>query len=213
MPRAMPPLAAQFAQQVDKALLIAEIGERIRISSPRGSIAWRELHPARLEVLYEMAYLRIFMLWESYLEESFLRYLCGYSTTVGLASLINPPQKTLAAARTAMLGGRPFVSWSQPTSVEALCRRFINNGLHELVVKSNRARLEWFTCVRNRVAHGSTHSKSQFDIATMGLLGRRYPGASPGRFLRDWVFGVSPVERWIQSIATEFKNLAAQIVP
>jgi hypothetical protein len=96
MPRAMPPLAAQFAQQVDKALLIAEIGERIRISSPRGSVAWRELHPARLEVLYEMAYLRIFMLWESYLEESFLRYLCGYSTTVGLASLINPPQKTLA---------------------------------------------------------------------------------------------------------------------
>jgi len=213
MPRAMPPLAAQFAQQVDKALVIAEIGERIRISSPRGSIAWRELHPARLEVLYEMAYLRIFILWESFLEESFLRYLCGYSTTVGLANLINPPQKTLAAARATLLGGRPYVSWSQPTSIEGLCRRFINNGLHELVIKSNRARLEWFTWVRNRVAHGSAHSKSQFDIATMGLLGRRYPGASPGRFLRDWVFGVSPVERWIQSIATELKNLAAQIVP
>jgi hypothetical protein len=209
----MPPLAVQFAQQVDKALLIAEIGERIRISSPRGSIAWRELYPARLEVLYEMAYLRIFILWESFLEESFLRYLCGYSTTIGLTRLINPPQKNLAAARAIMLGGRSYVSWSQPVSVEGLCRRFINNGLHELVVKSNRARLEWLTAVRNRVAHGSAHSKSQFDIATMGLLGRRYPGASPGRFLRDWASGVSPVERWIQSIATELKNLAAQIVP
>jgi hypothetical protein len=213
MPRAMPPLAAQFAQQVDKALLIAEIGERIRISSPRDSIAWRELHPVRLEVLYEMAYLRIFILWESFLEESFLRYVCGYSTTIGLASLINPPEKTLAAARATMLGGRPYVSWSQPTSIEGLCRRFINNGIHELVIKSNRARLDWFTSIRNRVAHGSAHSKSQFDIATMSLVGRRYPGASAGRLLRDWVLAISPLERWLQSIATELKNLASQIVP
>ena len=213
MPRAMPPLADQFAQQVDKALSIAEIGERIRISSPRGSVAWKELHPARLEVLYEIAYLRIFILWESFLEESFLWYLCGYSTVVGLANLINPPHKTLAAARTAMLGGRDYVSWSQPTRVERLCRSFISNGLHELVVRSNRARLEWFALIRNRVAHGSPHSKIQFDTSTMGLVGRRYPGASAGRFLRDWVLGVLPIERWLQNIATELKNLTAQIVP
>jgi hypothetical protein len=213
MPRATPPLAAQFAQQVDKALLIAEIGERIRISSPRGSVASRALHPARLEALYEMAYLRIFILWESFLEESFLRYLCGYSTTVGPAGLISSPYKTLTAARTAMLGGRDYVSWSQPTRVEGLCRRFMVNGLHELIVQSNQARLEWFALVRNRIAHGSAYSKNQFDRATMGLVGRRYSGASAGRLLRDWILSVSPVERWIQSRATELKNLAAQVVP
>jgi hypothetical protein len=213
MPRAMPPLAGQFGQQVDKALSIAQVGEIIRISSPRTSIAWRELYAARLEVLYELAYLRIFIWWESFLEESFLRYLCGYISSAGPASLANQPCKTIDDARRAILGGQDYVSWSFPTSIERRCRRFVKNGLHELVISSNRARLEWFASVRNRIAHGSTHSKNQFNMATMGLVGRRYRGASPGRFLRDWVVGVSPSERWIQTIATELKNLALQIVP
>src|SRR5712672_2619521 len=36
----------------------------------------------KLELLYELAYLRFFIQWEVFLEQSFLRYLCGYSSSV-----------------------------------------------------------------------------------------------------------------------------------
>ncbi len=209
----MPPLSSEFAKQVDRALSLAQAGETIRAASPKGSVAWDELRPARLEALYEMAYLRVFVEWEVFLEESFVRYLSGYATSTGPAQLLNPPCRTLNDSRTAMLGGRDFVTWANPVAVERLCRSFINNGAHELVVRSNRNRLTWFASVRHRVAHGSAHAKREFDIATMGLAGRRYRGSSPGSFLRDWTPGVSPPERWLQSIGTEFKNLAFQIIP
>lgn len=81
--RNMPPLGAVFARQCDLALNLARAGEIARAASPPGSIAYQQLYPARLETLYEAAYLRVFISWELFLEESFLRFLCGYSSPTG----------------------------------------------------------------------------------------------------------------------------------
>ena len=209
----MPSLLAEFEQRVSTVLQLAEIGEVIRARADEGSYARRALYPARLEALYEMAFLRIFANWESFLEGSFIRYLCGYAGSSGPLNLINPPYRTLLHAETAVLGGQDYVSWSKPASVVRRSQRFIRLGVHEVVVASTQARLEWFAAVRHRVAHQSSFSKQQFDTATMGLVGRRYAGASPGRFLRDWNRSTVPQERWIDSIGAELKGLARQIVP
>ena len=209
----MPPLASRFSEGVDRALSLAQAGEIIRTAFPRSSLVSRELSIARLEALHEMGYLRIFIAWEALLEESFLRYICGYRSPHGLPNLRQDPFKSLNDARNAMLGGANFVSWGRPTGAEQLSRRFICKGLIESVVQSSRARLEWFYWTRNRVAHRSDHSKQQFDNASMSIAGRRYRGAVPGRFLRDWNPGAVPPERWLQTIGTELKDLAAQIVP
>jgi hypothetical protein len=216
MPRGMPPLASRFRHEVEHAVGIARAGELARNTSPRGSIARRELSPKRLAALYEMAYLRIFVSWEVFLEDSFLRMMCGWSSPIHLPSLRTPyrPFQTISAARAALLDGRDFILWHNPDKVSQRCLRWFDNGVHSRVVASNEARLEWFSAVRHRIAHGSDQVKSQMNAATMGLAGQRYPGASAGSFLRDWRKSEPLVqERWLRSIALELMELAGQIAP
>lgn len=78
----MPGLGAEFRDRVTAAIRLAEIGEIARAEALPKSLTRRNLHPVRLELLYEMAYLRIFVSWETLLEQTFFRYLCGYTSTV-----------------------------------------------------------------------------------------------------------------------------------
>jgi hypothetical protein len=213
MPRHIPDLAHRFEQRVNRTLSLAEAGETIFATSPRNSIAKRKLRLSHLEALYEMTYLRIFLEWETFLEESFIRYLCGYHSSQGPPPLLQPPARTLADARHLVLGGRDYVSWASVSATETRCKKFFKYGLHERVLLSNRARLEWFSYVRHRIAHSSDYARMMFDRATMSLVGHRYRGSSPGRFLRDWDNTCTPRERQLHAIGDEMKNLAKQIVP
>ncbi len=213
MARRLPPLEVQFATEVDHALGLANAVERIRADSLLGSFARKELPMARLEAIYEIAYLRIFLLWEDFLEQSFLRYLCGYASSTSVPNLINPKCKTIADAEKAVLGTRDYVSWATPAHVTRRSQAQIVNGPHQLVIASNLARLEAFVSIRNRVAHSSAFARQQFDAATIALVGRRYPSASAGRFLRDTAVAHPVPERWLQHIAAEPKSLAQQVCP
>jgi hypothetical protein len=213
MARRLPPFELQFATDVDHAMNLPDACERIRSHYSLGPLAKKELSIARVEAVYETAFLRIFLLWEDLLEQSFLRYICGFSSSVGVVALINPRWKTIAHAEAAILGTRDFVSWANPNNVIKRSRDHILKGPHELVLASNLARLEAFASIRNRIAHSSDYARRQFDAATIHLVGRRYPAASPGRFLRDTAL-VHPVpERWLRHIANELKSLSLQVCP
>lgn len=213
MPRRMPPLEKSFISAVDEAIQLAQAGERIRALSPSNSVARQELPIRRLEALYETAYLRIFLLWESFLEQSFLRYICGYESSFGPPILLKPKFAKLADAHGAVLGKSDYVSWANHYRVVGRSRNFISAGFHETVLNSNISRLEAFKAVRHRIAHQSGFAIREFDNATVMLVGRRFPASSPGKFLRH-VEKPQPVpETWLQRIAVELKSLAPQICP
>lgn len=212
MPRTVAPSLGLFTGEITRAVAIAQLGERIRATAPLGSVARRELRPEKLEALYELAYLRLFLAWEHFLEETFTRLLCGHVTAAGPPTLIQAKFPNLNAARIAILHGQDFVSWANPAAVERRSRAFFTAGTHELVIQSSRARISAFNSVRNRIAHKSTFSQQEFDGASMLLAGRRYPASAPGRFLRDWNPAVVPPERYIHSLVAELNSLAAQIV-
>jgi hypothetical protein len=205
----MPALSRELNRHVNRSLALVAFGETARMFRPPPGRVW--VHPTRLEALYELAYLRIFVAWESFLEESFLRVLCGFATPGSGHTLRNRPYRRLDDARGAVLGTYDYVSWWSPNKVRDRSRKFVTNGPHELVIASSGSRLEWFKNVRHRVAHAGEFARRQFDSATTGLVGRRYRGADAGRFLRDWVPGVTPQERWLSSIARELEALSAQI--
>jgi hypothetical protein len=78
-------------------------------------------------------------------------------------------------------------------------------------LQSSAARLAMFAAIRHRVAHGQDDAKQKFNQATMFLCGRRYRGARPGSFLRDWDTSSQPNRRWLEVISLELANLARQI--
>jgi hypothetical protein len=214
MPREMPRLDRRFGDEVNICVALARVGESIRDSSLPGSLARRELHAGRLEALYEFAYLRMFIQWESFLEQAFVRYLCGYRSRHGQATML--PGRVycsdLGAANVTMLGGQHYILWHNPLRNINLCRTHFSASAHERMLRAAQARLENFAAVRHRIAHGQEDAKSKFDNATMTMAARRYPGSRAGRFLRDWDSSRSPRVRWLESIGDTLRGLAGMVV-
>ena len=214
MPRTIPPLAVEFTRRMSEALALGSAGD-LAAAAPRDSPIHQEWYVARVELLYELAYLRIFIGWELFLEQTFLRYLCGYSSTTGVT--FSPTgagafYATLRDAEASVLGGRQFVLWHDPTSVIRRAHRFLINCPHESVIPSHTTRLADYGSVRHRIAHGQDDARQKFNSATMNLAGRRYRGARPGRFLRDWDRSSTPARRWLNVLGADLAGLAQQMV-
>ena len=210
MPRQLPNFGAALNKRVMEALRIAELGE---LSSVQSAIPGRlvGIYPARLQAIYEMAFLRIYVEWEATLEEVFLRLLCGYTsprctTTLQPSSSYFP---SLSVAEAALLRGARYILWHDPARIVGRSQRFFATSTFETVIATNAARLLSLASIRHRITHAHHDARTRFDAATMAIAGRRYRGSRPGAFLRD----VSPArnERWLTVLADEFVNLAAQI--
>ena len=171
MPRQMPPLAKDLASAVTAAIDLAEAGEIVRAGAPKGTVAYRELQPPRLEALYEMAYLRVFVAWESFLEASFLRTLRGYESPI-YAPVFAPcrsRQRTLAEARRSLYGVRDYLLWHNPKLTMRRAQHWFIDSPHETVILSSLTRLEWFAAVRHRIVHAPDDTRQKLDDATLGL--------------------------------------------
>jgi hypothetical protein len=203
----MPPFANQFGARVRDALELARAGELAGSALGR-----REWPSTRIELLYEIAYLKVFVQWEVFLENTFLRYLCGYRSGHGIfAPVTMPVPATLGAAQVQVSRGRDFLLWHDPDRVISRSRTFLVQCPHENVLASHSSRLAHFSAVRHRIVHEQEDARSKFDLAAIQLAGRRYPASRPGRFLRDWDSTTVPPRRWLETLGTELRNLAAQI--
>jgi hypothetical protein len=213
MARKMPSLEAEFRERVSTAIRLAEIGEIAKAEAPAGSQTRRNFHYTKIELLYEMAYLRIFVSWEAFLEQAFLRYLCGYTSKIGMAVPVAGQSfaTTLASAEAAVLGGRAYRLWHSPSEVVTRASKFFGSSPIQTVVSSNTARLEQFAAVRHRITHSQTDARNKFNAATMTIAGKRYMGARAGAFLRDIDPNTTSSLRWVELLGMELQNLAAQI--
>ncbi len=209
----MPPLATSFSRQIVLSQELADAGELARAEAPAHSLTRKALHPGRLEYLYELAFLKMFVSWEVFLEEAFLRYRCGYSSHAGRCTLATGQvfASTIADATRLTYGSAPFVLWHNPDKVIKRCRACFAVSPIDTVLSSHRARVDAFAAVRHRIAHGQADARLKFGSATMLLCGRRYPGARAGRFLRDEPPGAPPNSTWLGAIALELEGLARQI--
>jgi hypothetical protein len=214
MAQPVPRLDTQLAADIGRAVGLAHAGELIRTAAISNPVVARELHPARLEYLYEVAYLQVFIRWEQFLEATFLRYLCGRPSRLtvpimcpGVASITS-----LSRANAEILGNHDYLLWHNPWTVVNRVKKYLVGSTHETVLMSNAARINHMANIRHRVAHGQADARSKFDSATMDLAGKRYPGARPGRFLRDWNRNTAPPTRWLHLLSSELASLASQIV-
>jgi hypothetical protein len=211
----MPDFGRDLNEKIAASIQLPITFERLRTLARPGTDQYRLLHRAKIEAAYEMAFLRIFIAWEDALEQSFIRYLAGYSNSIGPLTPATTIvfHKKITTAEAYLYGGRDFLLWHNTTKVIQRSQRFFNLGLHELIFQSNSARLNDFAAIRHRIAHGQDDSKNKFNQATMTIAGKRYLGSRPGPFLRDWDRSATPNRRWIETISNEFVGLIRQIVP
>jgi hypothetical protein len=199
---------AYLHRQINEALAFAAAGEDLRACGKRPA---QVLTDRRMQLLYEAAYIQMFLAWEGFLEDSFLRCLCGRLRLTTPSRLIGPRFLTIDQAKDSVLGDSLFFPWSDPSRLRKVSKQFVVGGPHFDVVDSSYSRLVLLIAVRNRIAHRSSYSEIRFNNATMTLCGKRYPQGRPGTFLRDWDSNTAIPRRWIGSIGLELKNLALQI--
>ena len=193
---------------------LAQIGETAKAEAAPGSQTFRNLHPVRLEALYELAYLRVFVSWEVLLEAAFLRYMCGYESKRGTQPVPAAGfsfTNNLAAAEGAMLGGQHFLLWHDPSRVVTRAKRFFATSEIGTIIGSYSADLQHLAAIRHRITHGQEDSRRKFDAATNAMAARRYRGSRPGAFLRDFATQAPPV-RWLEKLGTDLAGVAGQIV-
>jgi hypothetical protein len=169
-----------------------------------------------IELAYELAFLRVFLAWEVFLEDVFLRLLCGYARSGGALEPLAAGQnyrRTLADAEIAVLQGRAYKLWHNPTDVVDRAKIFFTGSAFELAIASKQADLGYYAAIRHRIAHAQEHARIQFDLATMQLAARRYRGSRPGRFLRDWKRGTMLPTRHFSAIVDDLAVLAKLICP
>lgn len=171
------------------------------------------LRVADVELAYELAYLRIFLAWERFLETSLTRLICGYHHSQG-----QEPLKAntfyfnkVGDAEAAILGGRAYTLWHDPAKVVQRAERWLSNSRFALVINSAHNNLIHYASIRHRIAHDQDDGRVKFDLASMALSARRYKGARPGRLLRDWQLGANPPKRWLSVLGDELGSYAAQI--
>jgi hypothetical protein len=211
MPRALPRFDLQFAGSVAAALdLVSRIEQINAYASARRQPSLTSL---QVELSYELAYLRIFIAWEVLLEQTFTRFVCGYTHSGGQEPISGTQRYfgTLELAERSILGNRNYILWHNPNQVISRAQAYLTNSRYELVISSAQVRIGHFAAIRHRIAHAQTHAALEFDNATTALAGRRYRGARPGRFLRDRTPNAQPPRRWLNTIGSDLTTLASQI--
>lgn len=165
--------------------------------------------------VYEVSYLLIYSSWENFLEQTFLRFLCGYENSSGVVTLKTGivKSKTIQNAHLLVLNGMQFKLWHNPQIVIDRSKGYFSSGPHETVLDSVRTDIENFAAIRHFVAHRSEDTKLKFKAAVVAMHGSSLTGERPGRFLRlathDPVTSTNMT--WLDRICKDILRYAKQI--
>ena len=165
----------------------------------------------------ELAFLKAFLAWESFLEESFVLYLVGQKPPRG-----RPPHRyafppTQSAANEWLLpesGRRDYVEWASAGGVIIRADRFFRNGRpYTPVLKSNLNALDEMRKIRNAVAHASPSAHEKFEEVVRSRLGSLPARLTVGGYLAMTVPRSSPPTSFLDSYFSKLEFSARQIVP
>jgi hypothetical protein len=208
MPKSVTFLADALDGRVANTLAFVDLVEQNKINA--AGEAW-SIDVSQIELIYELAFLRMFGFWESFLEQLFLRLLCGYERSVGNEPLLagQSYSKKIEDAQARILSGKNFVSWYVPSDMVGRSRKFFDGSNFEMVIASAKVILEDQSTFRHQIAHVQEHASAKFDAMTMRLINKRVRGSRPGRLLRSPRGAAG--QNWLRHLSGQLIGLANQL--
>lgn len=142
------------------------------------------IHVRYTEEIAGLALLKLTLAWESFIEDSFLRFLCGAKSAAGLSpTLLVAKEPTLSAAFRALSGGDRYLGWQADRTIKRANKWFDAGAPYATAVNGAKSDLDAMAEIRNRIAHRSNHSVKAFQDVVRAHLGYVPAGMTPGRFL------------------------------
>lgn len=122
-------------------------------------------------LLYEAIFLRLYRAYENLLENVFLAYISGETTTSGAAvtAFVSPIDKE--HARAIITSSQPFLDWTSPTVVIKRAETYIQTGEPvRSAVAASQNHLQQAKKIRNHIAHNSSESEREFAKVVQNIL-------------------------------------------
>jgi hypothetical protein len=171
---------------------------------------WSSKLPAQknwVQQLNELRFVRATLVWEEFLEQSFICFLRGARSIQGR---IYPLQvalpSNLAAAEAAAIGHAAYGKWLNERWTLARAGA-IFTGSHPFLPLTSPVFPE-IRAVRNRIVHRSEDARREFQNIVTLLYGTWRPGMTPGRLLSEPA-GSPRVDHYLQVMRTTATLIAS----
>lgn len=140
----------------------------------------------QVELFAELSFLRTYISWERFLEESFSRFLCGARGVSGTKHVSCAKPKSIDEAKNLLIGldrGGRYADWSRRDVVVARAKLFFRHGAPfagPLTAAGND--LDDMRSIRDCIAHRSRAAGERLARIVQRRTGVAH-NCSPGRFL------------------------------
>ncbi len=117
----------------------------------------------RLNLIYELAFLRCVLAWEEFLLETMCAYLTGAAGLSGRRAKPRAAVATLGTAQELLIGkGPPFVSWTDKKRVQMRAKLWFDGGEPYGAALVGLVAYDELRIVRNRIVHDNTSWQKAF---------------------------------------------------
>ena len=146
----------------------------------------------QIYLIYELAFLRIFLSWESFIEKTFILYMLNEQTDTGY----KPDRYVLPVdekhAHNIVKTERGYFDCSNHETVIRRADLFFKDGEpYKNSLISISSHLTDMKQIRNAIAHISTDSKDKFEKLAIHAFGNLPTGMTPGCFLYSSITGTT----------------------
>lgn len=195
-------------RDLDRALDLITAVQKLRAPKRKGFPALPYLQVA---LVAELAFLRCFIAWETFIEEVFVSYARGKAACDGTVFPCFLSAPTEAHLRNMIIGERRgFAPWSDVSSVRKRAKLYFPDGEPFVnVLDSASTALNDMVIVRNRIAHRAPSASRKFLDLVQSRHGTIPPGINPGRFLLGP--GTNPSMRRVDEYVEVLRLAARQI--
>jgi hypothetical protein len=168
----------------------------------------------RCDSIIELAFLRAFLAWETFLEESFVLYLLGHKPPRGRVPhrFTFPPNRKFAE-QWVIPEHRPYATWNAASVIDRAQRFFRDGRPFTNALRANQSLLDESKIIRNAMAHKSRTAYDKFENLVRIKLGTLPLNLSVGNFLGTIIPGSSPPLSFLEFYLNKIEFIGEQIVP
>jgi len=172
----------EFRQQIKRSFELIKSMNKARSSFLRGQVY----------TIYELSFLRIFLAWEWFIENTFVSYMLGKKTDKGYSPKLYVKPLDRNHAYNFVKEGRDYADWLSPDVVIRKARLFFRDGEpYRDALMSIIGDIQDMKTLRNSIVHMSAGPREKFETLVRNKLGYVKTPTTPGEFLATPVKGKS----------------------
>jgi hypothetical protein len=149
------------------------------------------------DFITDSAFLRLFIAWETFLEESYIKYMLGELSVNGNQVVRYVQPMDFNHANKLLIGTQKYVDWSNPEIIKRLSNlHFELSNPFDNFIGSLMTDLFDLKTIRNAAAHLSTTTRQQLD----SLCTRKLRRPCINMRVSDFVFAIDPASTTSETI-------------